>query len=664
MFRPLNRVRGSLIDVNRGRSSVLFARALLAALALVLLLPLQSQSQSADYQIPGGWFYTQTGGDTSDPLDGYAVVDDPRARFWTAFVDLGGIQAVGYPVTQRFMWDGFVTQVFQKAAFQWRADTGKVEFINVFDDLNRLGFDDALEARLIPRQEQFDETGLGFDAIAARRIELLDAEPALRASYESVDDPIRWYGLPQSRVREFGDGLLRSIRLQRAVLQLWTEDVPWARAGTVTIANGGEEAKALGLWPAHAAKPDRPPAYVTETAAREGSARLLWEHPLPENDYPYSSYRVVLDEGVAIVRVGDSEIRALDLLTGQFLWGIADSRVRSNFKFEVLDGVVYLRRYGEPGLSEIYANRGLTPTTDVVAVDIRTGEKIWQFWEIASQWFQRFHIWQDHLAIESDPRIGLDSRTGKKLWENRAPGFANYASDGVLFFERLELVTAVDMASGATLWQKQLSGLNQVRGASAGNLFTQTGSSVVALDVFTGKRNWSYQVPGRDLGIDFLADGFVVVSTHTPPPPSPYATPIDPEGFCVLEPATGTALWCRQFDGGRTRVWPAAGGLRLDYEDRVALLDVGSGAELWSRDKATDGDRRNPQAIGRANAIYELVDGQIAVYAGDSDSPLWRYSWVGAVDPADREDDPLLMTAAGNIVIIWTGSGLAAVGFA
>ena len=141
-------------DRARSRLAVV-AIAVLAALALALLLTPQSHSQSFDYQIPGGWFYTQTGGDTPDPLDGYAVVDDPQALFWTAFVELGGVQAVGYPVTQRFVWDGFVTQVFQKAAFQWRADTGRVEFINVFDDLSRLGFDGALEARLIPPRNNF-----------------------------------------------------------------------------------------------------------------------------------------------------------------------------------------------------------------------------------------------------------------------------------------------------------------------------------------------------------------------------------------------------------------------------------------------------------------------------------------------------------------------------
>ena len=254
-----------------------FGRALLAACSLLLLFSPVAQSQPADHLIAGGWFFTQTGGDTEDPTDGYSVVDDPDARFWTAFREFGGIQAVGYPVTQRFLWDGFVTQVFQKAAFQWRADTGNVEFINVFDDLSHLGFDDALEVRLIPRQEQFDEEDLDFDEIIARRTALLDSEPALRARYDSVSDPLRFFGLPQSGVRVYGDGLLHTVRLQRAVLQLWTEDVPWADAGTVTVANGGEEAKALGLWPEDATLPIPPSSELEETDPRAIATRLLAE---------------------------------------------------------------------------------------------------------------------------------------------------------------------------------------------------------------------------------------------------------------------------------------------------------------------------------------------------------------------------------------------------
>ena len=49
------------------------------------------------------------------------------------------------------------------------------------------------------------------------------------------------------------------IRTQKAVLQQWKVDVPWAKAGEVTIANGGDitEAlkKSLGWFPAEALSP-------------------------------------------------------------------------------------------------------------------------------------------------------------------------------------------------------------------------------------------------------------------------------------------------------------------------------------------------------------------------------------------------------------------------
>ena len=232
-----------------------FLIAVLAGLAFAVFVASPAQAQATDYRIADGWFFTQSAGDSLDPTDGFAVVDDDSAKFWTEFQELGGIQAVGYPVTRRFVWDGFVTQVFQKAAFQWRAESDSVALLNVFDDLWRHGFDLELEDRLIPPQERFAEDGLSFAEIRDRRIALLDAEPALREHFESVSNPIFWFGLPQSRVREYGNGLLRTIRMQRAVLQLWTRDVPWATAGTVTVANGGDEAKALGFWPAKATGP-------------------------------------------------------------------------------------------------------------------------------------------------------------------------------------------------------------------------------------------------------------------------------------------------------------------------------------------------------------------------------------------------------------------------
>ena len=63
--------------------------------------------------------------------------------------------------------------------------------------------------------------------------------------------------LPTSRVEDFGNVLV--IRTQRAVFQQWKEDVPWANAGEVTIANGGDITKELGLFPSEALIPQSPP---------------------------------------------------------------------------------------------------------------------------------------------------------------------------------------------------------------------------------------------------------------------------------------------------------------------------------------------------------------------------------------------------------------------
>ena len=140
-------------------------------------------------RIPGGGranSSTQTGGDTADPADGYAVVDDSEARFWTAFEEFGGVAGVGYPVSRRFIWDGFVTQVMQKAVFQWRPDEQATAFVNVFDDLHRLGFDGQLADELVPEQEEFDETGLSWPQILEKRVALLDEEPLLRPHLPGV----------------------------------------------------------------------------------------------------------------------------------------------------------------------------------------------------------------------------------------------------------------------------------------------------------------------------------------------------------------------------------------------------------------------------------------------------------------------------------------------
>lgn len=265
-------------------------------LALALAAAPAAGDANADYAVSGGWFYTQGGGDTPRQDDGFAVTNDSRARFWSAFQAHGGVAGVGYPISRRFQWDGFITQVMQKAVFQWRPESGSVAFVNVFDDLSRLGYDDELEDRLVPRPDSFtDEAGLEFGQIMAKRLALLDAEPALRAAYHAVANPLNSYGLPQSRVREF-EGL-RAIRLQRAVLQVWTSDFPWAAEGTVTVANGGDLAKQVGLFWRHQAAlvPELPSGTSPANPSQPTGSTIPDPTPSPTPTGHPGSARALLD---------------------------------------------------------------------------------------------------------------------------------------------------------------------------------------------------------------------------------------------------------------------------------------------------------------------------------------------------------------------------------
>lgn len=196
----------------------------------------------ADFAISNGRFFTQTGAGQG----GFAVVDDPQARFWTEFQRLGGVDTVGYPISQRYERDSFLTQAFQKLILQWRPDTGTVAVVNVFDEMSKAGLDPALLQKYqTPKPlANFDPTNATWAQIVSGRQALLDANPAIKARYFSVADPLTVFGLPVSKVEDMGNHY--ALRTQRAVFQQWKEDMPFAKAGEVTIANGGDIATSLG----------------------------------------------------------------------------------------------------------------------------------------------------------------------------------------------------------------------------------------------------------------------------------------------------------------------------------------------------------------------------------------------------------------------------------
>jgi hypothetical protein len=211
-----------------------------------------------DHDLPNGHFFTQTAG--RDGVGGFAVTDEGGVRLWSEFRRLGGVSVLGYPISRRLSdRGGFTVQAFQKGVLQWRPEGGKAWLTNVFDELTQAGKDDWLLAhRSTPRPlAPSADGGKSWPEVMAARLALLQPQAAMARRYRQAGDPLAFYGLPTSRVEDMGNHY--AVRLQRAVIQHWKVDVPWAKAGQTTVANGGDIAKEAGLFPAEAVAAQRSP---------------------------------------------------------------------------------------------------------------------------------------------------------------------------------------------------------------------------------------------------------------------------------------------------------------------------------------------------------------------------------------------------------------------
>jgi N-acetylmuramoyl-L-alanine amidase len=105
------------------------------------------------------------------------------------------------------------------------------------------------------------------------------------------------FGLPASRVEDMGNHY--AVRLQRAVIQLWKVDVPWAKAGQTTVANGGDIAKEAGLFPGEPLRPAPAGggAPAGGPAPEPPPAVSFGEPPIRDVPRAGAARRVVLDPG-------------------------------------------------------------------------------------------------------------------------------------------------------------------------------------------------------------------------------------------------------------------------------------------------------------------------------------------------------------------------------
>lgn len=244
---------------------------LAALLSLALtVVPLPAHAEPLERALSQGRFFSETAG--GDGKAGYSITNDGGVRFWDEFQRLGGVTQLGFPVGRRFQKDGFWYQPMQKGLLQWRPDAGQAWLANVFDQMHDGGKDQWLQSARAtppPLAGSFD-AGKDWSGVVKARLALLDTNAPIKARYYAVDDPMTFYGLPTSEVVDNGNHY--AIRLQRAVIQQWKVDVPWAKAGETTVANGGDVMKEAGMYAADVVKPEGPDGVPPPTPATPAAA--------------------------------------------------------------------------------------------------------------------------------------------------------------------------------------------------------------------------------------------------------------------------------------------------------------------------------------------------------------------------------------------------------
>jgi hypothetical protein len=80
-------------------------------------VPLPKPELPLEYDVPNGRFYSQAGG--KDGLTGFSVTDDDGVRLWSEFKRAGGVEALGHPLTRRFVSFHEVVQVVENGVLHW-----------------------------------------------------------------------------------------------------------------------------------------------------------------------------------------------------------------------------------------------------------------------------------------------------------------------------------------------------------------------------------------------------------------------------------------------------------------------------------------------------------------------------------------------------------------
>ena len=221
--------------------------ALVAAAAVLLALAPQARALDCEgVDLDDGCLFTITGGDTTEPNDGFAVTNVGGVPMWD-FVRDKDAQAIGYPISQRWVDGPFTLQAFQKVILQWDPGKQRMNFYNTLDTLANRYPD--IELPFVPAHQVLDaDRGADFRTITQNHLALLEQNAAIKERFLSEPDWLNLYGLPIRYEESEVDGqagAVQMLRAQRTVFVVWNVPAPGTTVGRVNLQNVPDKVKRL-----------------------------------------------------------------------------------------------------------------------------------------------------------------------------------------------------------------------------------------------------------------------------------------------------------------------------------------------------------------------------------------------------------------------------------
>ena len=217
---------------------------LLASLLLVFAAPVHAIGCDG-IALDRGCLFTATGSDTAEPDDGFAVTDADGVPLW-AFVRNRSLQAIGYPISQRWVDGPFTLQAFQKVILQWSPGEGRINYYNTLDVLANKYADVRLPN--VPEHQVFDTAGLSFSQVKDVHVSILERNPKIKAAFLAEPDWLNLFGLPiryEEREVNGNPQGLQLLRAQRIVFEIWNVPAPGTTPGAVGRQNIPDKVKRL-----------------------------------------------------------------------------------------------------------------------------------------------------------------------------------------------------------------------------------------------------------------------------------------------------------------------------------------------------------------------------------------------------------------------------------